>query len=170
MSDSDSFLFTDGTLGNPSSVTLGSPCSVTVGTPSSGAFKSDSDSKTSTWKSSSRLSQKSYPLVSKNNNGNGNKIQTLGIPSGRADRTENEIDQMGTQDKISLHKETLNKDISIEMRKEGTAVNKLEETGGFVVEATTENEIKISTDNQVKKKLDKGLCKQIALCDMILFM
>lgn len=100
LSESDSFLFSDGTLGSPSSgalgspssgvlespsyavtagstssVTLGSPCSVTTGTLSSGGFKSSSDSRTSFWKSNLRQSSEAHETDSDNaTNSNG---QTL---------------------------------------------------------------------------------------------
>ena len=100
LSESDSFLFSDGTLGSPSSgalgspssgvlespsyaitagstssVTLGSPCSVTTGTPSSGGFKSSSDSRTSFWKSN--LRQRSEAHETDSDNATSSNGQTL---------------------------------------------------------------------------------------------
>ena len=171
MSNSDSFIFTDGTLASPSSATLGSPCSVTVGTPSSGAFRSDSDSKTSTWNSRSRLSQ-----ISQNIGYYGNKILNTtkyvgqqfsevkgeGLVKDYSTPSETESDQTASDTNFI-------KDISFPNKAEGLSDNKFEETGGFVVMETNNKETKVSPEvTRARKKTEFGLCKKTALCDMLL--
>ena len=171
MSNSDSFMYTDGTLASPSSATLGSPCSVTVGTPSSGAFRSDSDSKTSTWKSSSRLSQ-----ISQNLGYYGNKIlnttkyvgqqfsevKGVGLFKDNSTPSETESDQ-------TVSDTNFIKDISFPNKVDGLSDNKFEETGGFVVMESKDKETKVPPELTGKrKKPEFGLCKETALCDLLL--
>ena len=173
MSKSDSFMYTDGTLTSPSSATLGSPCSVTVGTPSSGAFRSDSDSKTSTWKSSSRLSQ-----ISQNIGYYGNKIlntskyigqqfsevKGVGLVKDYSTPSETESDQTVSDTNFIKDKSFANKVEGLSDNK-----NKFEETGGFVVMETKDKETKVSPEVTGKRKKPQfGLCKESALCDILL--
>ena len=203
LSESDSFLFNDSTpetpstnLGTPSSTalrspssvgssSLGSPCSVTLGTPSSGGLKSSTDSRTSTWRSSPKLSSPKFKAI----NGHGRRNQDLNGSVGKflndsnkghvpVSQTGIEIgygNQLTVTNKANLKKtinnESKGKDI-VESQK-SPLINgnvNLEETGGFSVHSVLDSDRKTSQANGsrtqvMKTKTDKLSSKKVAPCE-----